>query len=191
MGGIRFIETRLPEVVLVEPVVYGDSRGFFLETFHAEKYKQGGIPLPFVQDNHSRSAKGILRGLHYQITKPQGKLIYVVSGEIFDVAVDIRVGSPLFMKWFGTTLSGENRQQMYIPPGFAHGFCVMSETADVIYKCTDLYYPDLDRGIAWDDPDIGIKWPIDAPLLSPKDAAALPVAKLPDGDIPLYQPPKG
>ncbi len=191
MGGIRFIETSLPGIVLVEPVVYGDSRGFFLETFHSERYMDGGITLPFVQDNHSRSAKGTLRGLHYQITKPQGKLIHVVSGEIFDVAVDIRVGSPFFMKWFGTILSGENKQQMYVPPGFAHGFCVMSETADVMYKCTELYHPDLDRSIAWDDPDIGIKWPVDAPLLSSKDAAAPPVAKLPDEDIPLYQPPKG
>lgn len=188
MGSIRFTEAGLPGVILVEPVVLGDSRGFFLETFHAEKYKQGGIPLPFVQDNHSCSAKGILRGLHYQITKPQGKLIYVVSGEIFDVAVDIRVGSPMFMRWFGTTLSAGNRQQMYVPPGFAHGFCVMSETADVIYKCTDLYYPDLERVIAWDDPDIGIHWPVDAPLLSQKDSAAPHLKDVPSEDTPIYTP---
>lgn len=183
---IRFTEASLPGVVLVEPVVYGDSRGFFLETFHSEKYRDGGIPLPFVQDNHSHSAKGILRGLHYQITKPQGKLVYVVSGEIFDVAVDIRKNSPMFMKWFGTTLSARNRQQMYIPPGFAHGFCAMSDTVDVIYKCTDLFYPEFDRGIAWDDPDIGINWPVDSPHLSSKDASAPRLKEIPAEDVPPY-----
>ncbi len=186
--GIRFTEASLPGVVLVEPEVYGDSRGFFLETFHAEKYMEGGITLPFVQDNHSRSARGILRGLHYQIVKPQGKLIFVVSGEIFDVAVDIRKGSPSFMGWFGTTLSAENKMQMYVPPGFAHGFCVMSETADVIYKCTDLYHPELDRSIAWDDPDIGIKWPVSTPQMSQKDAAAPRLKDVTAEDVPANTP---
>ncbi|MCK4911728.1 MAG: dTDP-4-dehydrorhamnose 3,5-epimerase [Thermodesulfovibrionales bacterium] len=185
---MKFTDTVLPGVVVVEPEVHGDSRGFFLETFHSEKYREAGITLPFVQDNHSRSVKGILRGLHYQISKPQGKLIYMVSGEIFDVAVDIRKGSPTFMGWFGTTLSAENKKQMYVPPGFAHGFCVLSETADVIYKCTDLYYPDLDRSIAWDDPDIGIKWPVDSPLLSPKDSSASRLKDVPAEDVPIYTP---
>ncbi|KKL66755.1 hypothetical protein LCGC14_2141830, partial [marine sediment metagenome] len=139
-------------------------------------------------DNFSRSSKGILRGLHYQIEKPQGKLLYVVSGEIFDVAVDIRAGSPTFRGWFGITLSSGNKRQIYIPPGFAHGFCVLSDTADVIYKCTEQYYQEHDRSLAWDDPDIGIDWPIKDPILSQKDASASRLKDISAKDMPIYTP---
>ncbi len=187
--GIKFTAAKkLPGIILVEPVVHGDERGYFLETFHAGKYKEGGIALPFVQDNLSRSSKGTLRGLHYQIVKPQGKLVYVVSGEIFDVAVDIRKGSPSFMKWFGMTLSSENKHQIYVPPGFAHGFCVLSNTADVMYKCTEQYYQEHDRSLAWDDPDIGIDWPIKDPILSQKDTAAPRLKDISAKDMPIYTP---
>ena len=151
----------------------GDDRGFFLETFHVSRYCElAGIELEFVQDNHSRSSAGVLRGLHFQKTKPQGKLVRVVSGEVFDVAVDIRPGSATFGQWAGTTLSGQNKRQFWVPPGFAHGFLVLSETADFEYKCTD-YYDSADEGsIRWDDPDLAIEWPNSVPLLSGKDAAA-------------------
>ena len=185
---IKFKETPLSGVILVEPVVHGDERGFFFETYHAEKYKEGGIALPFVQDNHSRSSKNILRGLHYQINKPQGKLVYVATGEIFDVAVDIRVGSPTFMLWYGMILSSKNKKQIYIPPGFAHGFCVTSDTADVIYKCTELYSPEHDRSLAWNDPGINIDWPTNDPSLSEKDAAAPRLKDIPAFDMPTYTP---
>ena len=159
----------LPGVLLVEPMCFEDNRGYFLETFHQEKYKAAGIDQAFVQDNHSHSTRGVLRGLHYQLKHPQGKLIYAVTGTIFDVAVDIRRGSPTFGQWTGAELSAENRHQIYIPQGFAHGFVVLSESADVIYKCTDLYAPGDEYGILWSDPAIGIDWPVENPILSEKD----------------------
>jgi dTDP-4-dehydrorhamnose 3,5-epimerase len=166
---VKILETSLPGVMLVEPRVFGDARGYFFESFHAPRYAEAGIPASFVQDNLSRSAKGTLRGLHFQEPHPQGKLVYCVRGAVFDVAVDIRRGSPSCGKWFGAELSEENHRQMWVPPGFAHGFCVLSDSADFFYKCTDLYHPEHDRGVAWNDPDLGIKWPIEAPLLSEKD----------------------
>ena len=161
--------TSHPEVLLIRPDVFEDARGFFMESFHARKYAEQGLPGHFVQDNHSRSTRGVLRGLHYQLNQPQGKMVRVVTGEVFDVAVDIRRGSPRFGQWAGVTLSEENRLQLYIPPGFAHGFCTLSEQADFLYKCTDFYAPGDEHGIAWDDPDIGIDWPAVNYLLSDKD----------------------
>ena len=166
---MKFLPTRLPEVLIVEPDVYRDQRGWFLETYHVQKYQEGGIPLPFVQDNCSSSVRGTLRGLHLQMIRPQGKLIRVIRGEIFDVAVDTRRRSPTFASWVGVTLSGEDFRQVYIPPGFAHGFCVLSDVAEVEYKCTDLYAPGGEATIRWDDPSIGIHWPIECPILSSKD----------------------
>lgn len=166
-------ETKLKDCVIIEPEVFGDERGFFLETFQAERYAaQAGITLPFVQDNHSRSSKGVLRGLHFQKTKPQGKLVRVVKGEVYDVAVDIREGSPTFGQWEAVILSEENKAQLWVPPGFAHGFVVLSETADFVYKCTDYYDPSDEGSILWNDPDLNIPWPIDSPSLSDKDANA-------------------
>jgi dTDP-4-dehydrorhamnose 3,5-epimerase len=170
---MNFIALSIPELIRIEPSYHGDERGFFMETFQAEKFKQAGIDAHFVQDNHSGSEQGILRGLHYQIRKPQGKLVRVVTGEIFDVAVDIRRSSPTFGKWVAETLSAQNRAQLWIPPGFAHGFYVLSEWADMVYKVTNFYAPDWDRTIKWDDPEIGIEWPLIAgsqPILSEKDA---------------------
>ena len=167
----QFHPLAIPEVILVEPQRFGDARGFFMETYQFETFAENGIAPHFVQDNHSRSAKGVLRGLHYQKDPhAQGKLLKVVLGEIFDVAVDIRRGSPTFGQWVGETLSAENGRLLYVPPGFAHGFCVLSETADLIYKTTDYYKPDTDRGIIWNDPQIGIDWPVTEPNLSEKDA---------------------
>src|SRR5262249_30254453 len=162
----------LPGVLLVEPTIFGDSRGYFMETWHAEQFRQAGINLPFVQDNQSRSARGVLRGLHYQEPNPQGKLVRCSRGALFDVAVGIRVGSRHFGRWFGAELSEENRRMLWIPPGFAHGFCALSDVADLAYKCTAFYDAAADRAIAWNDPEIGIAWPISTPALSPKDAAA-------------------
>jgi len=159
----------LPGVFLVEPVCFEDNRGYFMETYHQKKYKSAGIDQAFVQDNHSHSDRGVLRGLHYQLKHPQGKLIYAVTGTIFDVAVDIRKNSSTFGQWAGATLSAENKRQIYIPKGFAHGFVVLSESADVIYKCTDLYAPGDEYGVLWSDPKISIKWPVGTPLLSLKD----------------------
>lgn len=166
----QFHPLTIPEVILVEPELIGDPRGFFMETYQYETFARHGITPQFVQDNHSRSAKGVLRGLHYQKDPhAQGKLLKVVIGEIFDVAVDIRQGSPTFGQWVSAVLSAENGRLLYVPPGFAHGFCVLSETADLIYKATDIYKPETDRGIIWNDPQIGIDWPIAAPILSAKD----------------------
>ena len=162
--------SNLPEIILIEPDLFEDDRGFFLEMYHKEKFEEAGIKGDFLQDNRSSSQQGTLRGLHYQWGKPQGKLVWVLSGEVFDVAVDIRRNSPTFGKWFGTTLSGENKTGLYIPPDFAHGFCVTSKQADVYYKCTDFYSPENERGIRWNDPDLAIDWPIKDPLLSEKDA---------------------
>lgn len=172
---MKFIETPLAGVIICEPTVHGDERGFFMETWHRKKFRDGGIDFDFVQDNHSRSAINTLRGLHYQIKQPQGKLVRVIAGEIFDVAVDIRRSSPTFGKWVGEYLSASNNKMLWVPPGFAHGFLVTSETADVCYKCTDYYAPEHDRGIRWDDPGVGIIWPLaagESPLLSPKDKNA-------------------
>jgi dTDP-4-dehydrorhamnose 3,5-epimerase len=173
---VRFTPLALPEVILVEPDVHRDARGFFVETYHLEKYRAGGIAGPFVQDNHSRSVQGTLRGLHAQRRRPQGKLVRAVDGEMFDVAVDIRRGSPTFGRWVGVRLSGENFRQLYVPPGFAHGFCVLSEVVNVEYKCTDFYDAADEIGLAWNDPDVGIEWPIRDPMVSDKDRH-LPVLK--------------
>jgi dTDP-4-dehydrorhamnose 3,5-epimerase len=177
---VRFVPTDLPDVILVEPDVHRDQRGFFLETYHQRKYAEGGIAGPFVQDNHSRSVKGTLRGLHAQRQYPQGKLVRAVEGEMFDVAVDIRPASPTFGRWVGVRLSGENLRQLYIPPGFAHGFCVLSDIVHVEYKCTDFYRPEDEIGVAWDDPDIGIAWPIQHPQLSDRDQLAPTLAEIAD-----------
>jgi dTDP-4-dehydrorhamnose 3,5-epimerase len=166
---VRFTPLALPEVILVEPDVHRDPRGFFVETYHLEKYRAGGITGPFVQDNHSRSVQGTLRGLHAQRRRPQGKLVRAVDGEMFDVAVDIRRGCATFGRWVGVRLSGENFQQLYIPPGFAHGFCVLSAVVHVEYKCTDFYDAADEIGLAWNDPDVGIEWPIRDPIISDKD----------------------
>ena len=167
---MKITNTQLPGVVIIEPDVFGDSRGFFMETYHKERYMATGIDTEFVQDNLSFSTKGTLRGLHFQYPHSQAKLVQVFRGEVFDVAIDIRKGSPTFGKWFGTTLSSDNKQQLFIPAGFAHGFCVLSETALFSYKCTEFYSPADERGILWSDPEIGIEWPINDPLLSDNDA---------------------
>jgi len=169
---MEFRHTALAGVILVEPDVHKDQRGFFLETYHLEKYVAGGIPQRFVQDNHSKSKRGTLRGLHAQRHQPQGKLVRAIEGEIFDVAVDVRRGSPTFGQWVGELLSAENFRQLYIPPEFVHGFCVLSETAQVEYKCTTLYDRDDEFSVIWNDPDIGIEWPVAEPLLSARDAEA-------------------
>jgi dTDP-4-dehydrorhamnose 3,5-epimerase len=177
---VRFRATDLPGVLIIEPDVHRDGRGFFLETYHAEKYREAGIDGPFLQDNHSQSIAGTLRGLHLQGRRPQGKLIRAVEGEIFDVAVDVRVGSPRFGHWVGVTLSAENFRQCYIPAGFAHGFCVLSQIAQIEYKCTDVYDPDAEIGLAWDDPVLAITWPIREPVLSDRDRRHRPLAQLMD-----------
>ena len=166
---MRIVHAEIPDVLLIEPVVHRDARGFFLETYHAEKYRRAGIADPFVQDNHSRSVRGTLRGLHMQRTRLQGKLVRVIDGEIHDVAVDVRRGSPTFGRWVGTRLSADNFLQCWIPPGFAHGFCVLSGAAQVEYKCTAPYDPADEIGIAWNDPSLNIQWPIAEPLLSDRD----------------------
>jgi dTDP-4-dehydrorhamnose 3,5-epimerase len=170
---MKVIETAIEGVLIIQPKVFGDSRGFFLETWNQARYAEVGIPGPFVQDNRSHSAKGVLRGLHFQKQYPQGKLVFVTSGSVFDVAVDIRKDSPTFGQWVGITLTPDEHQQFYVPPGLAHGFCVLSETADFHYKCTEYYHPEDEGSIRWDDPDIGIQWPIaEPPTLSAKDAKA-------------------
>lgn len=184
---MKFEQTPLPGVVLVEPDVYRDSRGFFLETYRQERYAEHGIDLPFVQDNHSHSRYATLRGLHCQVARPQAKLVRAVEGEMFDVAVDIRRGSPTFGRWFGAILSGESFRQLYIPEGFAHGFCVLSETVHVEYKCTEYYDPSGELSVRWSDPNIGVQWPNPNPILSPKDAAAGLLSELSDR-LPIYTP---
>ncbi|HEY0510795.1 MAG TPA: dTDP-4-dehydrorhamnose 3,5-epimerase [Thermoanaerobaculia bacterium] len=175
---MKFLPTAIPEVVLVQPDVFGDDRGFFLETYQTQKYGEAGLPEGFVQDNHSYSVRHTLRGLHAQLLHPQGKLIRVVLGEIFDVAVDIRPGSPTCGRWVSALLSGENHHQLYVPPGFAHGFCVTSDAAHVQYKCTEFYRREDEIAIAWNDPRIGVAWPTDSPLLSARDQAASPLAEI-------------
>jgi dTDP-4-dehydrorhamnose 3,5-epimerase len=179
----QFHRLEIPEVVLIEAQQYRDDRGFFAETYKLSEFAAHGIPHAFVQDNLSHSARGVLRGLHYQKQpKAQGKLVTVLKGRVFDVAVDIRHGSPTYRQWVGMELSGENCRMLYIPTGFAHGFCVLSETADVVYKVTEEYARDLDRGIVWNDPEIGIQWPVSKPILSPKDAA-LPLLREADNNF--------
>ncbi|KAA0083043.1 dTDP-4-dehydrorhamnose 3,5-epimerase [Paraburkholderia sp. T12-10] len=176
---IQVTATDLPEVKLIEPKVFGDARGFFFESFNAREFAELVAPgVEFVQDNHSRSAKGVLRGLHYQIQHAQGKLVRVVEGEVFDVAVDIRKTSPNFGKWVGVRLSAENKRQLWVPPGFAHGFVTLSDSADFLYKTTDYWYPEFERSIVWNDPEIGIEWPFDGePMVAAKDVAASPFAQ--------------
>jgi len=182
---LNFTPTPLPGVIEIEPDVHRDERGFFLESFRADTYRAGGIDATFVQDNHSRSVRGTLRGLHMQLAKPQGKLIRVIAGTVFDVAVDVRRGSPAFGRYFGLELSAENHRQLYVPPGLAHGFVVTSEIAELEYKCTDFYDPTSELSIAWDDPEIGIPWPISEPILSRKDADAPALADVLDR-LPAY-----
>ncbi len=190
---MKFIPTDLPGVIIIEPQVYRDERGFFLETYHREKYGKGGIDVSFIQDNHSRSVRGAVRGLHAQLRHPQGKLIRVIEGEIYDVALDIRRGSPNFGQWVGVWLSAENFKQVYVPPGFAHGFCVTSEVAQVEYKCTDFYDPTSEISVQWNDPNLGIDWPADivaTPILSKKDIAAKQLRELMDV-LPWYEEDAG
>ncbi len=173
---MRFVRTDIPEVITIEPDVHKDPRGFVLETYHAAKYRDGGVDAVFLQDNHSRSVAGTLRGLHLQRRRPQGKLVRVIEGAIYDVAVDVRPHSPTFGRWVGVTLTSENFTQCYIPPGFAHGFCVLSDVAQVEYKCTDVYDPADEIGVAWNDPALAIAWPVTAPILSARDQAHRPLA---------------
>lgn len=181
---MKVIHTSLPEALIIEPDVFGDSRGFFFESYHKDKFGQLGVHADFVQTNVSRSARGVLRGLHYQWPHPQGKLVSVLEGEVYDVAVDIRRGSATFGRWTGVVLSAENHRHFWVPEGYAHGFCVLSESALFSYQCTALYNPAVDRAICWNDASIGIDWPISSPLLSDKDARAPLLA-----DVPLDQLP--
>ncbi|OED89085.1 dTDP-4-dehydrorhamnose 3,5-epimerase [Vibrio breoganii] len=178
---MKVIDTKIPDVKIIEPAVFGDERGFFMETWQQKKFEElvTGKPTEFVQDNHSKSKKGILRGLHYQTKNTQGKLVRVISGEVFDVAVDIRKGSPTFGQWIGVYLSAENKRQLWVPEGFAHGFYVTSDEAEFVYKCTNYYDPSSEVSLKWDDVDIGIEWPIEVePLLSPKDKQAIPLTDI-------------
>ncbi|MDR1322408.1 MAG: dTDP-4-dehydrorhamnose 3,5-epimerase [Gracilibacteraceae bacterium] len=171
MGKFTFIETGIEGLIVVEPAVFGDERGYFMETFQAEEFRAAGLPADFVQDNQSKSKKGVLRGLHFQRQNPQGKLVRVVSGQVFDVGVDLRRGSPTFGQWRGVILSAENKKQLFVPEGFAHGYLVLSESAEFTYKCTRLYDPADEGGVVWNDPAIGVAWPLggEAPILSAKD----------------------
>ena len=181
-----FEDTSLPGVRLCRPDLFGDARGFFIETFHRGRYGEAGIEVDFVQDNLSRSVRGTLRGLHYQLQHPQAKLVSVLQGEVLDVAVDIRRGSPYFGKSYICRLSDENRNQLFIPAGFAHGFCVLSETADFFYKCSEIYHPDDQYGLLWSDADLNISWEVDAPLLSDKDRVLPTLKSIPQDHLPVY-----
>jgi dTDP-4-dehydrorhamnose 3,5-epimerase len=184
---LNVVETSLPGVLILEPIVHGDARGFFIETYNRSRFREIGIEGQFLQDNHSRSRSGVLRGLHFQEPNPQGKLVRCTLGSVYDVAVDIRRGSPTFGRWAAADLTEQNMRMFWIPPGFAHGFCVTSDLADLVYKCTALYDRSSDRGVAWNDPDIGIDWPIADPILSDKDSAA---PRLKDAPIlPIYHAP--
>ncbi len=178
--------TPLAGLLIIEPKVFGDERGFFLETWSRQRYQEAGINADFVQDNISFSRRGVLRGLHFQNPQPQGKLVYVLQGEVFDVAVDVRQGSPTFGRWHGTDLSAENKRQFWVPPGFAHGFCVTSETALFAYKCTELYAPQHEKAIRWDDPTLAIDWPVTAPQVSDKDRLAPLLADLDPAHLSLF-----
>jgi len=186
---VKIIQTKLSGVIVFKPKRFGDSRGFFLETYREDVLKDAGVTEHFVQDNHSRSTKGVLRGLHYQLVQPQGKLVRVAQGEVFDVAVDVRVGSPTFGQSYGAILNEENMRMMYVSPGFAHGFVVLSDVADFIYKCTDYYHPQSEQGIAWNDPEIGIEWPISDVNLSDKDSRNPALKKQPEELLPVYKGP--
>jgi dTDP-4-dehydrorhamnose 3,5-epimerase len=185
---LEIVETSLPGVLLIKPRVFQDPRGFFMETYRADVLAATGVNETFVQDNHSRSSRGVLRGLHYQLRHPQAKLCRVASGEVLDIAVDIRVGSPHFGKWVCAVLSAENCHALYLPKGFAHGFVVQSETADFLYKCSDYYDAADDRGVLWNDPALAIDWDTPAPILSAKDQRHLPLAQVPRERLPVYQP---
>ncbi len=185
---LQILETSLPGVLLIQPPVFGDGRGFFMETYRQNVLAEAGIRESFLQDNHSRSSRGVLRGLHYQLRHPQAKLCRVAQGEVLDIAVDIRVGSPNFGQWVGVVLSGENHTQIYIPKGFAHGFVVRSETADFLYKCSDYYDGPDDRGVLWSDPALAINWEMPAPIVSEKDQRYLPLAQIPPEQLPRYEP---
>jgi dTDP-4-dehydrorhamnose 3,5-epimerase len=183
---MNVIDTSLPGVKIIEPRVFGDQRGFFLETWQKYRYAEHGLPGDFVQDNLSASSYGVLRGLHHQYENTQGKLVYVLQGAVFDVAVDIRRGSPNFGEWTGVELTADNKRQLYVPPGFAHGFCVTSETVLFAYKCTDVYNPAAELSIRWDDPDLAIDWPITTPVLSDKDQQAVRLAQITESVLPVY-----
>lgn len=186
---MNVIETDIPGVLIIEPKLHGDARGFFVESYQAERYAAAGVVGPFVQDNHSRSIRGVLRGLHYQLRFPQGKLVRVARGRVYDVAVDIRRGSPTFGRAVGAVLDDESGRQLWVPPGLAHGFCVLSDIADFEYKCTEYYHPDDDHGVAWDDPDLAIDWPeIGEPSLSAKDRALPRLSAKPEAELPSYEP---
>jgi dTDP-4-dehydrorhamnose 3,5-epimerase len=177
---MKFTPTTIQDLIVIEPDQFGDHRGFFMETWEKRKFAEAGIAADFVQDNHSKSARGILRGMHYQVRHPQGKLVRVVAGEVYDVAVDLRRDSPTFGQWVGTWLSAENRRMFWVPPGFAHGFYVTSESAEFVYKCTDYYTPEFERSLRWDDPEVAIAWPLEKaglPVLSAKDQAAVPLTE--------------
>ena len=184
---LQVIETNIPGVCLIRPRVHEDARGFFFESYHQAKLEQFGIREVFVQDNHSRSCRNTLRGLHYQLRRPQAKLCRVVQGEVLDVAVDIRLGSPHFGRWVSAVLSAENKQQILIPRGFAHGFVVLSETAEFLYKCTDFYFPEDERGVLWSDADLKITWGVADPVISKKDAANLPLRQVAEEFLPRYE----
>jgi len=185
---LQISETSLPGVLLIQPRVFEDPRGFFMETYRQNVLAEAGIGETFVQDNHSRSSRGVLRGLHYQLRNPQAKLCRVTQGEVLDIAVDVRAGSPNFGKWVSVALSGENHAQLYIPKGFAHGFVVRSETADFLYKCSDYFQGSDDRGVLWNDPQVGIDWETPDPILSEKDKRYLPLAQIAADQLPRYQP---
>ena len=185
---MRVIETGIPGLLVIEPSVHGDARGFFMETWHASRYRAAGLPDRFVQSNLSRSGPGVIRGLHYQYPRPQGKLVTVLEGRAFDVAVDIRSDSATFRQWVGVELSAHNHRQLYVPEGFAHGFCVLGESALLAYMCTEEYCAEYDAVIAWDDPDIGIRWPLSDGTLSEKDAAAPRLAEIPSDALPRLEP---
>lgn len=184
---MRVTPLAFPEILLIEPRIFRDARGHFLEIFQGWRYSEHGIPISFVQDNLSYSFRGVIRGLHYQLRHPQGKLVMSLTGEIWDVVVDIRRGSPTFGKWLSVTLEADSCRQLYVPPGFAHGFEVLSETATVLYKCTDFWHPADEYGIIWDDPDLAIPWPAAAPVLSDKDRQYLRLRDLPPEQLPAYE----
>ena len=187
---MKILETALPGVLIIEPDAFEDGRGFFMETYHRKRYNEAGMDCSFVQDNLSYSIHGTLRGLHYQYPNGQAKLVQVITGDIFDVAVDIRRGSPTFGRWIGEYLSDNNRRQLFIPEGFAHGFCVLSDTALFVYKCSDFYAPDSEGGILCSDPDLGVEWPVKDPLLSDKDSEYLCLKDVPAEYLPVYQDKK-
>lgn len=184
---MKVIDTGIPGLIVIEPKVFGDARGFFLETYAENRYQEAGVTARFVQANHSRSRRGVLRGLHYQLVQPQGKLVSVARGAVYDVAVDIRVGSPTFGKSYGVVLDDETHRQMYVPPGFAHGFVVLSEVCDFLYQVTDYYHPASEQGIAWDDPALGIEWPLSDVLLSDKDRQHPRLADQAQDKLPRYE----